>query len=560
MMRYRNYLSISIILTLVIFILLALIFQQFYLRLDLSRDRVFSISAYSRNLLENLEDRLDVTYYLSPGLASRVPEIQEVHDLLNEFQRVSRGKLQVTVINPEDIDDGKEARPEDFGIVPRELQIVEGSEQTYATVYSGIVLKYRDAMEVIPLALNSSGLEYELSSRVVALGNDRKPSLGIVSGGTHASHRDYQTLIQFLGQYYNLQLYSPGDALPPSIDALAVLGYAGLDQGDLYAIEQLILRGKGVIIAAEGTAVHVDENLALEDVSDHPMLDMLQSYGIRIEPGWVFDSQNMEIPVQRQEGRAVVNRYEEYPPWLRLSASQVHPSHPVTSRFQALDLFWASPLTITGSELPGTGTAGSQNPGSQNPGEAQISVLLRSSPDSVYVSDPQSDPASAAALMTQAENRRGEYVLAAELSGSLTSHFTVLPDILRQRAVNYPRALSSADDVNLIVIGDSDFPGELYQTGGSSYNIIFMQNLVEYLLGDEELMKLRTRGGRNGRLDAPSSPLERRRILDLAYFTGMFAAPGIVILYGLLRVFRRRRMARRAPYFPESSDPGRGEN
>lgn len=532
-MTFKKCLQFGMLLTLIIFFLLGLIFQQFHLRLDLSRDQIFSISSYSRELLGDLDDSVDVSYYLSQGLVSRVPEIQEISDLLFEYRRLSRGNLQLSIINTDNIEAGDENSPEEFGIVPRELQIFEGNEETRTTVYSGIVIKYQDSMEVIPLVLNPEGLEYEISSRILALKRDTRPSLGVLLGGAGAEPRDYQSMIQYLSQYYDLQIYSPGDALPPSADALAVLGFSGLNEGDLFAVEQFILRGKGVIIAAEGTVVDLARNLAPENVSDHPMLEMLNSYGIRIEPGWVLDSQNLEIPVQRQQGRVMVNQYEEYPPWLGLTSSDVHPAHPVTARFQGLDLFWASPLTLS----PGLA-------------EEQTTVLLRSSSESVYAPEPVSDPAAAPAMMARAEDQRGEYALAVELSGPLSAYYPSPPDSLTRRGVRYPRLQDSGEDVHVIILGDSDFPGELFQSTGSSYNILFMQNLFEYLMGDEQLMELRSRGRLNMRLDAASSDLEFRRIVSLASFTGLVAVPGLVILYGFFRLIRRKRLSF-SRYIPE---------
>src|SRR5206468_1220040 len=74
-------------------------------RVDLTRDRMFSISPATRNLLGSLEDDVYVYGYFSkrthPKLAPLVPQIK---DLLDEYLALGRGRVHVELLDPGESD------------------------------------------------------------------------------------------------------------------------------------------------------------------------------------------------------------------------------------------------------------------------------------------------------------------------------------------------------------------------------------------------------------------------------------------------------------------------
>ena len=175
-MNYRRYMQYSFMLAIIIFVFLALNADRFYFRLDFSRDQAFSISEYSKSVLRTLPNDVELTYYLSPRLQTRIPAVQEISDILYEYQRISRGSFRVEIVDP---DSNTASSPEELGIAPRELQVVENNEQTFALVYSGMAMSYKDSLEIIPLILNSANLEYELTSRLLSLTEEEELSIAI---------------------------------------------------------------------------------------------------------------------------------------------------------------------------------------------------------------------------------------------------------------------------------------------------------------------------------------------------------------------------------------------
>ena len=81
-------------------VLAAAVSARFFFRVDLSRNRMYTLSAASKGIVAGLPEPLTLTYYVSDKLRSRYPFPAQVEDLLNEYAVVSRGKLTARSVDP----------------------------------------------------------------------------------------------------------------------------------------------------------------------------------------------------------------------------------------------------------------------------------------------------------------------------------------------------------------------------------------------------------------------------------------------------------------------------
>ena len=72
---------------------------RYYFRLDLTSDNKFSVSDYSKNLLNEADEVLTITYYRSSVLNSLYPQVKDVNDFLKEYS--NNGKIFYKVVEPE---------------------------------------------------------------------------------------------------------------------------------------------------------------------------------------------------------------------------------------------------------------------------------------------------------------------------------------------------------------------------------------------------------------------------------------------------------------------------
>src|SRR3546814_4195552 len=68
-------------------------------RLDLTEDKLFTLSQGTRNILENLEEPVTLNLYLSDRLAKDIPAFgnyaARVRDMLREFSTIAGAKLAI---------------------------------------------------------------------------------------------------------------------------------------------------------------------------------------------------------------------------------------------------------------------------------------------------------------------------------------------------------------------------------------------------------------------------------------------------------------------------------
>lgn len=505
------------ILPLVIFLLLVILSGLVRFRADTTEDKVFTISKVSRNLFQELEDPVSITYVVSGRLTREIPEIQHIIDILQEYGRYGGTRLNLRVVDPEE--DQEFSSPEQLGIQPQQYQVIEENEQRVAQVYTGIIISYRDQQSLIPAIADPGSLEYQVTTAIRDLTRGQKRSVGILTDGQPAmAEEEFGYLYQELSRIAEVRSLTPGERIPETLDALFVLGGAGFDQGALYQIDQFIMAGKGVFWAVDPISVNLESNLQPEDGSDAPVFQILGSYGIEVSPQWVLDRSNLPIPVQQVQGAMRINTYEAYPLWVQ--TTQGAPDHPITARFAGLDLFWASPISFDSQKNP----------------DGSFEPLVFSSDRTALMDQPvQTNPVQVGYLSSTFQEQ--QQVLAGVLTGGVSSYFPGDP-----RGEN-PSHRGSTDNARLVVVGDGDFLTSLIQIHRSTQNLQFALSAFEWLGHDEEMLNLRTRQIRNTRLDAIQDPELRSASMNWAKTLGIGAAPLILLILGIIRFISRRRRA-----------------
>src|SRR5690606_18900759 len=132
-------------------------------RLDVTENRLYTLSDGTRNILRGLEEPVTVRLYYSAKQFADVPQLlhygKRVRDMLEEYVATSKGQVRLLVIEPEPF---SEAEDEAVGFGVRQLALGAGGEVGYL----GIVgTNTTDEVEVLPLLSpeREDALEYELT-------------------------------------------------------------------------------------------------------------------------------------------------------------------------------------------------------------------------------------------------------------------------------------------------------------------------------------------------------------------------------------------------------------
>jgi len=514
------------LLGLAIILLAALNSSRFFARLDLTESKAFSISRVSKKLFQEIPEQVYITYYVSEKLRKLYSFPQAIEDLLLEYAAYSRGKIRVESVDPLAV--GEVTRAEQFGVYPQQIEVVERDERSLAKIYTGIVIQYLDRHETISLVASTDALEYELTSRIRKAVSGEERVVGILLGDAQRDlQQEYGRLLNALGEDFRVLPLRPGEDVPAEVDVLFVIGNNDLDDFDLFPIDQYLMRGGRALFAVDGVRVDFLRGLIATKMKDNPTLEMLGSYGVKVEPELMADKycQNFRLPTQ-VFGQVMWQVLDKYPFWVTVAGQFTSRDNPITAHFNGLDLYWASPLSLSAA------------------GGAITEALVTSTPDGWTLDEEPFDtnPEQARLLLYTEPENKGSRVLAASLRGELASWFRGKPIPKREgESRSWQSIVETAKDARLVVVGDADFASNLVDFTEAEYNMSFLANAAEWLNNSEDLLSIKTRLARDVRLNRIQEPARRLAAALTTQIVNVAVIPLAVVAFGIVRLLLRRR-------------------
>ncbi|MDR0291022.1 MAG: GldG family protein [Treponema sp.] len=523
------------ILVLIIIALSFMVSRRLWFRLDLTKDRMYTISAVSRNLHSEIPDQIRITYYLSDKLKSIHPLPGEIEDLLKEYAGFSKGKIQLTVRDPAKAKLTDQV--EQLGIMPQQIQTMEEDQSSVMTVYTGIVIEYLDEIDVLPVVFSLETLEYDLTSRIRALVRGSSRLLGVIAADNPMRWNEQYRQLQnaYMQAGYQLRHIAPGQDIPETVPALIVLGGAEtLDEAALYQIDRYIQNGGKALFTAKSVDVNTEGSLEARLVDDGGLLNMLSTYGATILPEIAMDRSSLTMQYQtRSPNGAIMMRITRYPQWFRVLGENGNPAHPVSSRFSGLDLYWASPIQLSA------------------PYGVEADYLFTSTPEAWSMREPfLTSPEALYLLERDAAETKGTKILGASLAGIFPSWFADRPKPQREYdpelgEEELPDMPLQPKAARILVVGNTEFATSFMNATNGQRNLEFLIQAADWLCNDDDIIGIRSRESQSGRLDRIIDPAKKAAAIRMAKAVNVFVVPSLVIIAGILLALRRRQKASR---------------
>ena len=489
---------VNIVLFVGILLLVNLLANQFFLRIDLTEDGQYTLSKATKNILKSLEDPVTVKAYFSGNLPPDVEKTKrDFQEMLIEYANISKGYVDYEFVSPETDEEKQEAL--NSGIRPVMINVREKDAMQQQQAFMGAVVSMGELQDVIPFIQPDAAMEYALSTSIKKISVVDKPAVGLIQGHGEPGLADlgqaYQAL-SILNSVENIDLnaeptiadrfktvaiVAPTDSFPPNhfakLDAFLARG------GRLFVAYNAV---NGDLQTAQGTAI----NTGLET--------WLGSKGIEIQNAFVLDSQCGSVTVQQRQGFFTINTPVQFP---YLPVINAFTDHPITKGLEQVLLPFASPVNFLGD------TSLTFTPFLQSSGKAAIQNVP------VYF-DVQKDWASSDFPLS---NITIGGIVEGDFGGGIPG--------------------------KIVIIGDGDFAVSGQQGRGQSQdNINLMVNSLDWLSDDTGLIELRTKG-------VASRPISEEFLGDEAegkrnfwkYLN--FGLPIVLILlYGFFRTQRQRNL------------------
>lgn len=450
---------------------------RIYKRFDTTRQKKFTVTEYSRTLLSEAEEPLSFTYYRSPSLIQLYPQVRDVRDFLDSYAS-SNSRCTVSII-----DTSKEevaSRLEKYGVQAQQIQTAGRDKTSYETVYSAIIISYLNKTEVIPFVLDTTTLEYDLSSRIASLVRGTKREVQVVVGNGLSLNEAYSYVVPWLESqgfsvYQKILLSQATESNKDKVFSIStdmpllVIGTSQFTSEDCERLEEAIISGEQVFIATTPYSVNIAGDWSVTQSNDK-VCKLLSSMGIAFKNTLTADISNFRITFYsdtNSDGTAAANsrtEYVNYPLWPVLRPQQY--------ALNGMTLFWPCAMTYENSN---TELEKNQN----------YIPILSTSTASWQVSKTkdtfETNPFVVSKTSSQ-QDEKGPFIVACKLTGKIDGYYTT----------------GSGISKGLIVFGDqyafsTDMLNYSSGTNGDYRSLDFLADSLLDLQGQGAILPLKNR-------------------------------------------------------------------
>ena len=511
-------------------------------RVDLTEDRVYSISEGTRNLLAKMTQPITLKLFYTRAAARRGPEgirywIQYflyVRDLLEEYVGLSNGKLSLTVIDPERYTDVEE---EAF-VHGLKRTLVSADEFFIFGLVAETELGKTNTIEFFEPG-RQEFVEYDISKMLADTMRRKKKKVGVLSslpvmGAANMSPYMMQmmrmqgrmppapwTIVQHLrGSYEVEQVAADVRELPSDIDFLMVVHPKNLSERTLFAIDQFVMKGGKLLVFVDPHCLKDrpppnprNPYAGMQHNASSELNMLLEGWGVGMDPGVIAADRRLGLKVRGGDGRI-----DSLPTFIGLNEDCVNKDEVVTAKLTWMLLRFPGVLKkVPGTEptvvplLTTTGEGGTWKP---------------SAPHELHMAGPDTVRRN---MVTAAE----PLMLACRISGKLKTNFPDgmvieaegdddkdkdedkaegagdkkedAKDEKEKEPQKKERTLKpvkeAAAGAMIIVVADVDMLSDalayregLFGMQPYGHNSALVMNAMEFLGGAEELITIRSRG------------------------------------------------------------------
>lgn len=478
------------------------------IRLDLTRDKLYSLSEGTRSVLGRIQEPITLRLYVSDKLGKEIPAYgtyaARVRELLREYASAARGKIHLQFIDPEPFSDAED-RAVAFGL--QGVPVNQAGE----LVYFGLAgSNSADKEEVIPFLQpdRERFLEYDLTKLIYNLITTKKPALGLLStlplaGEFRGPRQPPEPWLVYnqLQQFFDVRTIERDTAaIPADIGVLMIVHPKELPDRTLYAIDQFVLRGGRVLAFVDP---HAEGEMgrpgmaAQTGLTGSNLPKLFDAWGIEMVEGKIAGDRAAARRVNA--GTETRVRAVDYLAWLALRPQNFDQGDILTADTNLIQMASAGIL----KRKADAGTT--------------VTPLIQTSPQAMEIDVDAvklaPDPVS---LLANFKSGETPLMLAARISGKVKTAFPDGPppaeaaessDGERKPAAAppAPHLTESKEPVNLVVIADTDLLEDRFWAQVQDFfgqrlaipfasNGDFVVNAVDNLLGDNALIGLRSRG------------------------------------------------------------------
>ncbi len=481
-------------------------------RVDLTADRLYTLSDGTKAILKKLDGPVEIRFYCTQGEKEMPLALksyaQRVEDLLSEYRQNAKGNLEIKKLNPAPDSDAEDSAQLD-GV---EGQMLPNGEH----LYLGLAISYGDAKVAIPFLSpeREKLLEYDISRAVTRVFSTDKPTVGVMTPLPmfgmpmnpmmmrmgQQGQEPWVVISELKRDFTVKEVPLDTDKIDDDIKVLIVAHPKDISDKAQYAIDQFVLRGGKLIAFCDGLSLsdtRGQQNPMMPNMGGGSSLDkLLKAWGLQFDTTKVAADMKFVTRIVRN------NRQEAVPAVLSLTPEGINKDDVGTSQLDNLLLPFAGAFTGT----PADGL--------------KQTVLLKTTPDSQLVEGFMAQMAGEQ-ISKDFKASGTSYALAVRLQGKFKTAF---PDGKpkdkdadkkddekkdEKKDAKPEESLKESKSENAVVLfGDADLLSDHFSVQVQNFfgqkiviprngNLAMVQNIVEQMAGDSNLIKVRSRASLN---------------------------------------------------------------
>ena len=487
-------------------------------RVDLTQDSLYTLSEGTRKILGKIDAPLTIHFYRTRDQNEMPTDLRNyadrVDDLLAEYRQAAGGKIVVKKFDPKPDSDAEDSARLDG--VEGQVLGAGGLIGMGEKIYLGLSVISLDQKVALPFLdpRRERLLEYDLTRAIAQVLNPQKPNLGVMSGLPvfgqmmnpmmmrmgQQGQEPWIFVSELKGDFNVREVPMTAEKIDDDLQVLVVVHPSNITEKTQYALDQFVLRGGKLIAFLDPLSV-VDsrnaadmQNMLQRAASGGSSLDRLvKAWGLEFDLSKVLADKSYVTTIRRGD------RPAPEPTWLSLTGEAINRDEVVTSDIDNLLLPGAGVFTGT----PATGLT-------QTP-------LLTSSGNSMLVDKMMAQLGGDTTRDFKPEGK--EFTIAVRLAGKFKTAFpdgqpsgeAKADDADKEKnesATPAPALKESTGDPLVILVGDTDLLFDQFTVQVQNFfgqkliqpfnqNLTLLQNVVEQLMGDSDLIQVRSRAIRS---------------------------------------------------------------
>ncbi len=481
-----------------------LILSNLPLRVDMTGEKLYTLSKGSKAVLGKLENDVTLKFYYSSSSAEMPMQLktyaQQVQNLLKEYELAGNGHVALEAYDPKPDSDAEEWAQR-YGVEPQNVTPFG------QPVYFGLVAVCGDREETLPRfsPRTESTLEYDVTRLVTRVGwDEQRPVIGVMTSlpgvlgqppnpmmqmQRRQQPQGWASFMELKKDYDVREIPTTAESIDEDVKALVVLHAKDLSEKTLFAIDQFVVRGGRLIACVDPFSVM---DMLASRQQQNPMMQQMggngpstlgklfDAWGVTFDTAKVVADGAAATRLGGRNGEADMNAA-----FLSLDAENMDKKSLLVAQLTQVMFPFAGAISF--GKVEGL----------------EFEPLVVSSKSDACLVDSMGVQFGNIKVTPDNVQR----TLAAKLSGTFKTAFPKGPDYTEGSTNAIPKVVASGKGT-VLIFGDSDFLADQFcvQVQQTIFgpiaqpvndNLVLFANVIEQFAGREELIGVRSRGPSN---------------------------------------------------------------